>query len=178
MKKLSLNFLNGLEQAVFRSFPKEYRPLSSVVAMSALVAAFASIIVIFFLQMFNASPDWANIVLSIAFGLAFLYSARLTYKAVECLPTTGNKIALGAYVLVLFGACSLLFIWLAVWVMIIALVVLVCWIILKVAFPDSGGGKRATAYHSDGTTEELTEDGKGICGETYYKGDRGGTYVD
>lgn len=177
MKKLSLNFLNGLELAVFRTFPEEYRPVSSVVAMSALVAAFASIIVIFFLQMFNASPDWANIVLSVAFGAAFLYSARLTYKAVECLPSTGNKIALATYVLVLFGACSLLFIWLAVWAMVIALVVLVGWIILKVAFPNSGG-KRATAYHSDGTTEELTEDGKGICGETYYKGDRGGTYVD
>lgn len=178
MKKLSLNFLNRLELAAFRSFPEEYRPVSSVVAMSTLVAAFASIIVIFFLQMFNASPDWANIVLGIAFGLAFLYDARLIYKAMECLPSTGNKIALAAYAIALFALCSFFFIWLAVWVMVIALVVLVCWIILKVAFPDSGGGKRATAYHSDGTTEELTEDGKGICGETYYKGDRGNTYVD
>lgn len=178
MKNFSLNFLNRLELIVFRSFPEEYLPVSSVVAMSTLVAAFASIIVIFFLQMFNASPDWANIVLSIVFGLAFLYDARLTYKSMECLPSTGNKIALAAYVLALFALCSVLFIWLAVWVMVIALVVLVCWIILKVAFPDSGGKKRVTAHYSDGTTEEMTEDGKGICGETYYKGDRGGTYVD
>lgn len=178
MKKPSFQFLNRLERALFKKFPEAYRPVSSHVGISVLLAAFASIVVIFFLQMFNAPESSATVVLGIAFGLAFLYSANTFYQATACLPAMGNKIALAAYVLVLFGACSLLFIWLAVWVMVIALVVFAGWIILKVAFPDSGGKKRATAYYSDGTTEEMTEDGKGICGETYYKGDRGGTYVD
>lgn len=170
--------MNRFERAIFRNFPETCTPVSSVVCISTLLAAFASIIVIFFLQMFNLPERSATVVLSVAFGLAFLYSAYSACKAMECLLSVGNKIAFAAYALALFGVCSFLFIWLAVWVLVIALVLLVGWIILKVAFPDSGGRKRVTAYYSDGTTEEMTEDGKGICGETYYKGDKGGTYVD
>lgn len=179
MKKVSLKFLNRLEQAIFRNFPENYQPVSSIVAMSALIAAFASIIVIFVLQMVNASEESATIVLSAAFGLAFLYSAYKTFKAMNCLSSVGAKISLAAYVFTLFAVCAFLFIWLAVWAVMIALVLLVGWIILKAAFGSSSSGKkRIKVRYGDGTTEEMEEDGKGICGETYYKGENGGTYME
>lgn len=179
MKKASLKFLNSLERKIFKSSPENYEPISSTVAMSALIAAFVSIIIIFILQMTNADKESATIVLSIAFGLAFLYSAYITYKSMECLSSTGHKVGLVAYALILFAVCSMLFIWLAVWAMIITLVLLVGWIILKVAFPTkSGGKKRIRVNYGDGTSEDMVEDGRGITGETYYKGEKGGTYVD
>lgn len=177
MKKPSLKFMNRLEQAIFKNYADAYTAVSATVTWSALIAAFASIIVIFFLQMFNADESSATVVLSIAFGLALIFSGYTAYKAMVCLPTIGAKIGLGAYVLVLFAICSFLSIWLAVWVVIIALVILVVWVILKLAFPNSKGKKRYTVYYSDGTSESAEEDGRGICGEQYVKTESGENHI-
>lgn len=128
--------------------------------------------------MFDVDKSAANIVLGIAFGLAFIFSAYICYEATKHLTTTGGKVALSAYTLVLFGLCSLFFIWLMVWVVIIVVGLLVLWLILKAISGGSNNKKGVRAHYSDGTTEDMVEDGKGICGETYYKGDKGGTHVE
>jgi flagellar biogenesis protein FliO len=65
---------------------------------------------------------------------------------------------------------------LAMIVIIIALVCAVLWLVLKltgIGQSSSGGGFRR--HYADGSTEDFVEDGRGICGEKYYKGDRGNT---
>lgn len=178
MKKLSLNFLNRLETKILQGVPEASAPVSSTIATATLVAATLSIVTIFILQMFNVDKSAANIVLGVTFGLAFLFSAYICYQATKPIPATGGKIALYAYALVLFGICSLFFIWLMVWVVIIIVGLLVLWMILKATTSSSGNKKSIRVHYSDGTTEDMVEDGKGICGETYYKGDKGGTHVE
>lgn len=167
MKKTFFNFMNRLEQAIFKSYAGSYSGVSTTIVWTTLIAAFASLIVIFFLQMFSTDESLAVVVLSIAFGLAFLFAGYTAYQAMICLPTIGAKIGMAAYVLVLFAACSLLFIWLATWVIIIALLALTVWLVLKAITWKKPG--TTTVYFSDGTTEEVEYDGKDILGNRTYK---------
>lgn len=178
MKKISLNFMNRLELAIFRNRPEGYAPISSTIALSTLVAALLSIVIIFFLQMFNADKSTGEITLGIIFGIALLFSAYTFNKSAKTLPTTASKVYLALYSLVLFGLCSLLFIWLMVWAVVIAIALLVFWFIIKGTSGSSKGKKKIRVHYNDGTSEEMTESGRGTLGETYYKGEQGGTHVE
>lgn len=178
MKKISLNFLNRLELAIFRNMPEGYTPLSSRVALSTLAAAVVSLILIFIMQMFNVDKSAGEITLAVIFGVAFLYSGYVCYRTIDNVPSVGQKIALSVYALVLFAVCALAFIWLMVWVMIIAICIAAVWLVLKVTSSDSKNKKRIRAHYSDGTTEEMTESSRGMLGETYYEGERGGKHTE
>lgn len=177
MKKLSLNFLNRMELAIFKNAPEGYAPISSTIGLSTLAAAVLSIVIIFFLQMFNADKSTGEITLSIIFGIALLFCGYLFNKSAKALPDTASKVYLGLYALFLFGLCSLLFIWIMVWVVIIAVALFVFWIIVK-GTSSNGNKKRIRVRYQDGTTEDMVSTGKGICGETYYEGEQGGKHVE
>lgn len=174
MKKISFNFLNRLELKIFGNYAGDYAPVSGTVALSALAAAVVSMVVIFILQMINADPLTGKIVLGCAYGAAFLFSAWKAYKVMCGLPSAGLKAGLLAYVLVLFGVCALLFLYLVIWAIIIAIALFVLWLILK----GSSSGQRGTITYSDGSSESIRSSGKGITGETYYESESGRTFVD
>ncbi|MCC8188949.1 MAG: hypothetical protein LIP08_16000 [Bacteroides sp.] len=177
MKKISLNFLNRFERFIVKSHEDAYVPVSASIASGVLAAAVVGIVLVFLLQMFNADSSLGVAVLGTAFGAVLLYAAYKVYKAMAYLPTTGAKLKLAAYALVLYGITAFVFFYLVMWALIIVLMVGVCLLILKYAL-GSSGGKRGRVYYSDGTSEEVVEDGTGICGETYYKSESGRTHVE
>lgn len=179
MGKLSFNFLNRMERMICTGCPQTCPPASSFIAVSTLAAAVVSLIVIFVLQMFNVDKAAGEIVLGVCFGAAFLLSARRVWGIVAQTPSMGAKVGMTVYALVLFGVCALAFIYLMIWAIIITVGGLILWLILKVTMGDSGrSGKRIRAHYNDGSSEEMVEEVKGFCGETYYKGDSGRTHVE
>jgi|GEM_PF-1492029 len=177
MKKISFNFLNRFEQFILKNRSEEYAPVSSSIAVAALVGAIVGVLGVFVLQMTNSDESLGAVILSVAFGGVFLYSAYKVYKSMAHLPEVGGKVGLAVYAFVLFSVTSLAFLFLVMWALIIALVIGVCLLILKFALGSSGGSK-GRVYYNDGTSEEVVEDGKGICGETYYKSESGRTHVE
>lgn len=178
MKKKSLNFMNRLELAIFKNSPEGYVPISSTIMLSTIIAAIVSIVIIFFLQMFNADKSAGEITLVVAFSLAFLFCGYIFNKSARVLPSTPSKLYLAIYALLLFGLSSLLFIWIMVWVVIIAVALFVIWIIIKSSSSNSGNKKRIRVHYKDGSSEEMVENGKGVLGETFYKGESGHTHVE
>ena len=177
MKKMSLNFLNRFERMIFKNKTERYPAVSSSIAMSCLIAATASILIIFGLQMANADKSLGEITFCVMFGIALLYAGYVVYKSLKLITSITEKIWLSIYSIILFSICSIAFIYLVMWVLIITLALFIFWVILKVASPSSGG-KKIRVHYNDGTTEDMEETGKGILGETYYSGDKGGSRVE
>ncbi|MDR1340297.1 MAG: hypothetical protein LBK58_09635 [Prevotellaceae bacterium] len=86
-----------------------------------------------------------------------------------------------AYLLGTFGSILTASVLIAL-LIIIAVGIGILWICSKAfGWGDSGSGEtpKVRGYYSDGTSEEMEYQGKGITGEKYYKGkDTGNTYVD
>lgn len=116
--------------------------------------------------------------IAVIFSIGLLFCGYIFNRSAKMLPTTASKVYLGLYALALFGLCSLLFIWIMVWVVIIAIALFVFWIIIKGTSSNSGNKKQIRVHYQDGSSEEMEEDGKGIFGEVHYKGESGRTHVE
>lgn len=178
--KISLNFLDRWEYAIFGKYNNAHVPVSKTTAKYSLGAAVVAILVVFVMQIFNVGEEYAGAILGVIGGLGLLLVGRKAYKQLALLASTGSKIGYAAYVLAVFAITLFVSFYLVLWTLIIALVLVVAYFILVYGFGDgnSSGKKRFRKHYSDGTSEDFEEDGRGILGETYYKGNRGGTHTE
>ena len=182
--KLSLNFLNRWECAIFKKYNANHSPISSFAAIIILCAAFAIVISLFLMKMFNAQKSTIDTVDMIIVACAFIPIAYKIYQSIKPFSSIGAKIGFTAYILAFFVLCSFLSIMLAQIVLFIVLACLVLWIALLAIGGGEGSGpdgkkKKITVYHNDGSSEEMEETGRGVCGETYYENYQSGrTHVE
>jgi peptidoglycan/LPS O-acetylase OafA/YrhL len=179
--KLSFNFLNRWESALFGKYGESHVPVSKTIALYAFATAVVSVGVIFIMQMIDISDT----IIGVAFGIigiaALVLAGMKVYRPLQQLSSIGVKIGYAAYMLALFGIIFLVSFYLVMWVLIIALCLVAAYFILVygVGNGPSKGKKKGRMYYRDGSSEEAEETGRGVLGETYYQGkDSGNTYVD
>ncbi len=178
--KLSLNFLDRWENGIFKKYDENHEPVSSFVATTVLCSSFATVLTIFIMKLFGSEEATRNVVSEIIIGCSFLLTVWKSYWPVVSFPTIGAKVGFGAYILLIFGISTGLFVTLASIVLIVFLGFLALWLVsLLLGGSDSSSGKKYTARYSDGSSEELDEDGSGPTGEKFYKGkDTGNQFVE
>lgn len=168
--KLSFNFLNRWETAIFKNPSNSYKPISAFVAKTVLYMAAALVLSVFVLRMFGTDIKFVETIAGVAIGGVFLYVGYKTYLLIKDFPTTGLKIGFAAYVLFLFLACTAIFLTLVSYVFMLVLAILLGLFIFKyVIGGGSKGKKRIRVHYADGTSEEMEEVGRGPCGDTDYK---------
>jgi hypothetical protein len=173
MKQLS--FLDRWEYRLLKKYNADHQPVASFVTVTILIACFAAVIAVFVMQMADVKGVVTDYLPAAFILAALLIAGWKVYKPLMALPLIGTKIAFAAAILLLFGILTPIFIMLSSLVLILALIVLVLWIVL-LATGGGGGGrkKKAKIRYSDGREEDAEESGKGILGETYYKGKESG----
>lgn len=178
--KLSLNFLNRWENALFKKYNEEHDPVSAYIAKSILYVALATVVIAFIMQMFAASTENQELFLSVIIFGVLAWSMYKAYPRISSFSTVGVKIGYTIYILILFNVCAALFISLASLALMLVLGILVIWFVLKLVGDGSSKGKKKIRVHyNDGSSEEMEEDGRGILGERYFKNkESGNTYVD
>ncbi len=178
--KVSLHFLDRWENSIFKKYNENHIPISSFVATCVLCAAIVTVVTLFIMQMCGAQESTQETVILCVNGCAFLLTAYKLYQSVKNFPEVGTKVGYIAYILFFYAISTTIFMALATIAMMLVLIVLVLWIILMFI----GGGsddkkKKIKVHYNDGTSEEMEENGRGVCGETYYKNkDSGNTYKD
>ena len=177
--KISFNFLDRWEYAIFKQYNEAHAPVSKSAAGYAFYAAAAAIIIVFALQIFSVE-EYSAIILGIIGVITLLLVVRKTYKQLTLLSSTGSKIGYGVYILTLFLITLFVSFYLVMWALIIAICLFIAYFILVYGIGDgnSSGKKRFRKHYSDGSSEEFEEDGRGILGETHFKGDRGNTHIE
>ncbi len=182
--KLSLKFLNRWENSIFKTYSESHQPISSFVATTVMYASGASVVSLFIMQMCNTQKSTQDTVVGSIIGIVFLITAYKVYRVIKNFRTIGSKIGFTAYILLLFGISTCIFVTLASIALMIVLALLAIWLVFSLIGSDSSSGgsgkkKKINVRYSDGTSEDMEEDGRGILGETYYKNkNSGNTYVD
>ncbi|MDR2926906.1 MAG: hypothetical protein LBV41_01695 [Cytophagaceae bacterium] len=174
--KLSLNFLNRLELKLFGKYSHSHSPVSTFVAAATAISSFAVIFITGVIMDFIASAEQStrDTVAYIFIGASFVATALRCIRPFKALTTAGSRAGFIAYVLCLFVAASFIFGFIAFWVAIALLMLLVLWIFYYFFLGGAERPVKTHAHYSDGTKEEVEYTGKGITGEMYYKGKESG----
>lgn len=170
---MELNFMSRLDSAIFKNFNPNHRPVTGVTSVYSLVGGAIISLVVFVLQMFSANDTLIEVVASIGVLALLGWIIKMSLASITAFATWTPRILYGLYIVVLFGICFMI----AMWLVVIALLLLLLWGMAKIFFSGSSGKSKARVRYGDGTESEARETGKGICGETYYEDDRGNTFV-
>jgi phosphatidylserine synthase len=128
--KLSLDFLDCWEYAIFNKYGKEnYCPASTFTGKLIVWAAGILAITIVVLNFTSYDQSASNTAVGVIFGIAFLITAWNLVTNILELTTVGAKIGYAAYMLVLFALSSAIFIALAFFAMFIVIAVLALWLV-------------------------------------------------
>lgn len=184
--KVSLNFLDRWEHSIFRRYNGEHIPFSSLMFKIVLGMTFIVACAIVIPQVFGVDKKIPDIIAYIVFGSCFLYVCYKIYLGIRPLPEILPKIGYGAYILGFFLLTSYVFFIISAFLVLILLVLLGIFLVLMILSFAAGGSssssrgkKSVTVHYNDGTSDKMDEEGRGICGETYYRSkDTGNTYVD
>jgi hypothetical protein len=189
-----LDFLNEWESSIFKKYNPNLRPVSkSVVSWligMATVFTIAAVVLLLEITSLTASPP---VLMYILFGIGLITAGFIAFRQWRSFPGWGAKLGYAGYIigatsviLLITAALPHLLIWLVIllmWLLFLAVAILIIWAVLKAMFSSesSGGSSRKVKIKNpDGTTfENATKDGRGVLGETYYKGDETGRqYID
>jgi len=142
--KLSFNFLERWENAIFEKYQqKEVAPVSAYMAGVILVAAAIMIVAFFVISVFyKGSEREVIIAAAVIFGIALLLVAGKASRNIMSLHSIGSKVGYAAYILVLFLFCSFLFTYLSM----IFLALYIFWQFFKAVL---GGGSKSVSVDSD-----------------------------
>jgi hypothetical protein len=177
--KLSINFLNRWEYAALKKYNAEHTPVAKTVVSYAAATAVVSVIVMFVVNLFTDKSEVFTVLLGVFAVSGLVASGLKTLSSLKLLSSVVVKIVYAAVMLALYAAVFWLAMILAVWTLIIAICLVIFYFILVYGYGNGRSGGKATMHYSDGSSEEAEMTGKGVLGETYYKGkDSGNTFID
>ncbi|MDR1055827.1 MAG: hypothetical protein LBL90_08415 [Prevotellaceae bacterium] len=173
--KLSLNFLDRWESAIFNKYSNgNYVPVSTFTSKLILWAACILAVTVVILNFTSYDQSASEIAAGVIFGVAFLISAWKTSKNIPAFTAVGTKIGYASYILALFAVSSAIFITLAFVAIFIIMAVLALWVVWFFINDGSSKGNKVRIHYSDGTSEDADITGRGPTGETFVKGRESG----
>ncbi len=169
---MSLEFINNWEAKLFAPERGEFMGGFTLYSIGAgLVLGIVGAILQLFMNM-----DTIDIVVSVLMLLYFGYMIKCMIPFVKSVEGTGKKVG--------YVAMALLLAWIAfaigIYLAMLAIFGLIVYFVWKLFFSSGGSSRKkgsATVTYSDGTSEEVEEEGTGICGEKYYKTKDGRTIM-
>jgi hypothetical protein len=170
------NFLDRWEYAIFKKYNENHSPVSKFVATACFYGAILFAIAVVIIQFAVKSADKADLLSSSIYttiGCLFAITALKLYRPLMALAGTKPRIFFAVYVLLLMAILASAFMMLAATLVFVFIIVLVIGFMLYLMYPPESNGKK-TIHYSDGTSEEAEKTGRGILGETYYKGKESG----
>ncbi len=159
---MELKVLNKLENALFSRSNPSHVPTSGRLVFHALIGGAIISLIVFVLQMTSIGNGTVEIIAGILLAGLFGYMGYKCLSAIKEFPGWGGRIGYVVYMAVL----TFLSFYLAMMLVMVALLGIFLYVIVKVFFGGSKKGKWKVRY-SDGTEEEAEEVGIGICGEKY-----------
>lgn len=159
--KLSLNFLDKMDYAIFKKLDENHQPASVFALKQAFWSFLSLMVVVFLVQMFVKNKDTEEAILGVLLCgvLVYLfYSLRKPILAFHC---WWKGLLYSLYLLFMFYVVFQLSMWVFFLMMAAAVLFLIYWIFLK---PKSG---IATVTYKDGTSEKIKVHGMGALGDMH-----------
>lgn len=170
---MELKFLNKLESAIFKHINPEHQAVTGNIFVNTLIGGAIVSLIVFVMQMCTTNDTAINIVAGIGLLALFGWAVMYSLNTLMAFSGWGWRILYGAYVLFLSSIAFMI----AMWLIMIALLGLFLYGIIKIFFSSNSKKPKARIVYGDGTEVEAKETGRGICGETYYEGENGDTFV-
>lgn len=169
---MELKFLNKFENAMFARLNPLHEPKSGKLVIHALVGGAIVSLIVFVLQMTSMSHDTIDVVAGVLLFCLFAYMAKKSFDTIKAFPGWGGRIGYSVYMAVI----TFVAFYLAMVLVMVALLGLFLYVIVKVFFSSGNKGKKWKVTYADGHEEEAEESGTGICGEKYIRTKDGREY--